>query len=201
MPGKKPKRTTAGVDSSGMSAVARAHYERYIRWLKDDMSDISATPLVILVWGPGESGGDLFAKRVQIKEMLLKQGDVALFSEELDEVCKGFAGSARAKELIQAHRADFIVVIYASPGSIAEVHDFGGFLKALGSKMLVFADSRHTEGYGYSGLLSELKAEFNNVQTYKYPEDIHECHLMAAVDEKLAKLRLAKWWADQLRGA
>ncbi|MDQ6759598.1 MAG: hypothetical protein M3Z32_07005 [Acidobacteriota bacterium] len=201
MPEKKRKPDQLGWDSTGMSPLARAHYEKYIRWLKDDMSDISATPLVVLVWGPGESGGDLFVKRGQIKDMLIKHGDVALFSEHLDEVCSGFAGSARAKELIQAHRADFIVVIYGSPGSIAEVHDFGGFLKVLGSKMLVFVDSRHTEGYGYSGLLSELKAEFNNVQTYKYPEDIHECHLMGDVDKKLAKLRLAKWWAGQLRGA
>jgi hypothetical protein len=103
--------------------------------------------------------------------------------------------SARAKELIQAHRADFIIVLYSSPGSIAEVHDFGGFLKELGSKMLVFVDSRHVKGYGYSGLLSELKADFNNVHEFTYPEDITECHLMGAVDDKLGRLRTAKWWA------
>src|SRR5262249_30769992 len=99
---------------------------------------------------------------------------------------------------IQAHRADFIVVLYSSPGSIAEVHDFGGFLKVLGSKMLVFVDSRYIHGYGYSGLLTELKADFNNVHEYQYPEDITECHLMGVVDEKLGRLRIAKWWAAQV---
>ncbi len=112
-------------------------------------------------------------------------------------MCSGFAGSARAKELIQAHRADFIVVLYSSPGSIAEVHDFGALLKILGTKMMVFVDSRHTQGYGYSRLLSELKAEFANVNHYTHPEDITVCHLMAAVDKKLGRLRIAKWWAAQ----
>ena len=118
MKGKKRKSDQLGWDSTGMSPLARAHYEKYIRWLKDDMPDIDATPLVVLVWGPGKSGGDLFIKRGQIRDMLLKHGDVALFSEDLDEVCSGFSGSARAKELIQAHRADFIIVIYGSPGAI-----------------------------------------------------------------------------------
>lgn len=194
---RKPKPKKPVWDSAGMSPQAKAHFDKYVRWIKDDMSDIETTPLVILVWGPGESGGDIFQKRVQIRQMLRERGDVALFSEELDEACKGFAGSSRAKELIQAHRADFIIVLYSSPGSIAEVHDFGGFLKVLGTKMLVFVDSRHINGYGYTGLLSELKAEFNNVHHYKYPEDIAECHLMAAVDEKLGRLRIAKWWAAQ----
>jgi hypothetical protein len=195
MPDKRPKPKKATWDSTGMSPAAQAHYKKYVRWLKDDMSDIEATPLVVLVWGPGESGGDLFKKRLQIRDELREHGDVALFSEELDKVCTDFTGSARAKELIQAHRADFLVVLYSSPGSIAEVHDFGGFLKILGSKMLVFVDSRHVSGYGYSGLLSELKADFNNVHEFKYPEDITECHLMGAVDEKLGRLRIAKWWA------
>src|SRR5882724_7033568 len=102
MPGKK-RSTKPSWGSTGMSPAAKAHYEKYVRWLKDDMSDIEATPLVVLVWGPGESGGDLFKKRQQIRDELREHGDVALFSEELEEVCSGFAGSARAKELIQAH--------------------------------------------------------------------------------------------------
>jgi len=198
MPEKKRKPQQLAWDSTGMSPLAQVQFEKYKRWLKEDMSAIQATPLVVLVWGPGRSGGDLFKKRLQIRDMLRQHGDVALFSEELDEVCKGYAASARGKELVQANRADFIVVIYGSPGSIAEVHDFGGFLDVLGSKMLVCIDSRYSDGYGYSGLLTELESRFKNVHKYTYPADIHECHLMSAVDERLKKLRLGKWWAVRL---
>jgi hypothetical protein len=149
--------------------------------------------------GPGPAGADLFQKRQQIRGLLRLRGDAAFFSEELDVAYSDFSASARARELLQAHGADFLVVLYSSPGAIAEVHDFGGFLYELGSKMLVFIDSRHVSGYGYTGLLSELKARFNNVQTFEYPKDIVECHLTGAVEERLKSLRLAKWWASRLR--
>lgn len=67
---RKPKPEKPTWDSTGMSPQAKAHFDKYVRWIKDDMSDIQTTPLVILVWGPGESGGDLFQKRVQIRNML-----------------------------------------------------------------------------------------------------------------------------------
>ena len=51
--------------------------------------------------------------------------------------------------------------------------------------MLVFIDSRHVSGYGYTGLLGELKETFNNVQTFEYPKDIDECHLTGAVEKRL----------------
>jgi hypothetical protein len=184
-------------EKSEMGPRAKLLYERYVQSISEDYSEIDLTPLVVLVWGPGPCGGVLFEKRKQIRGMLVAQGDVALFSEELDETCRNFAGSARAKELVQANRADFIVVLYSSPGSVAEVHDFGQFMNVLGTKMLIFIDSDNVAGYGYSGLLSELQTALNNVCTYRYPEDIRDCHLVGAVNERLAKLRIAKWWAAQ----
>src|SRR5262249_50911171 len=145
MPKKQSKIKTKrpNWDSVGMSPRAQEQYKRYIRSIQDDIVEIEETSLVVLIWGPGPSGADLHDKRIQIRGMLRERGDVALFSEELDMVCRDFKASARAKELVQANRADFIVVLYSSPGSIAEVHDFAHFTQQLGSKMLVFIDSRH----------------------------------------------------------
>lgn len=106
-----------------------------------------------------------------------------------------FSASLRIRELLQARRADFIVTLYSSPGSIAEVHDIAA---VLGTKMLIFVDSRHREGYGGSGLLLELKRKYNNVEEFDYPKDIHECHLMGHLEEKLLELRHAKWWANAM---
>jgi len=69
--------------------------------------------------------------------------------------------SAKARELLQAIAADFIVILQGSPGSIAEVHDFAGFIREIGSKMLIFIDERAQEGYSDTGALHELKTLYN----------------------------------------
>lgn len=77
-----------------MSPQALEHYNAFMRALKDDFVKIEATPLVILVWGPGpEAGGDLFRKREEIRGRLRLKGDVALFSEELESACRVFGVS------------------------------------------------------------------------------------------------------------
>ncbi|MCI0478758.1 MAG: hypothetical protein L0Y55_21145, partial [Anaerolineales bacterium] len=38
---------------------------------------VQQTPLVILVWGPGASAGDLYQKRVQIRDELRRRGHAA----------------------------------------------------------------------------------------------------------------------------
>jgi hypothetical protein len=186
-----------------MSPKAREHYAKYLSWLEDRRREVDSTPLIVLVWGPGADGRDLnqtklYQKRLQIRDILRERGHAAAFSEDIDAKCRDFSASSRARELLQAHGADFIIVIYGSPGSIAETHDFGGFLDELGSKMFVFIDSRYVSGYGYTGLLSDLKVRFNNVHTYEYPKDIDDCHLATAVEERLANLQWAKWWLNRL---
>jgi hypothetical protein len=148
----------------------------------------------VLIWGPGPKGGALFRKRCEIREALRMKGHAAVFSEELESEFRGFDASIKARELLQACAADFITVIYGSPGAVAEVHDFGGFARELGSKMLIFVDSDHRSGYGYSGLLSELSTKFNNVRIFRYPNDVLKCNLLGAVEASIEDLRLAKWW-------
>jgi hypothetical protein len=163
-------------------------------------SKAESEPLSVLIWGPGESGGDLYEKRCSIRALLLEQGYAAVFSEEVDSELPARPGmSSKIRELLQAVAADFVVVFQSSPGSIAEVHDFANVLNGMGAKMLVFIDSRYTTGYSYTGALQELATLYKNVEPYKYPEDIVECHLSSAVTSRLRVLRWAKWHMELSR--
>jgi hypothetical protein len=147
---------------------------------------------MILVWGPGPNGGKLYEKRVQIRNQLRKLGHAALFSEEIDSI-SNMNIPPDVRELQQATLADFLVVLQASPGSTAEVHDFGRFLQ-LGDKMLIFIDEHHIHGYSYTGLLTTLSGLFNNVVAFKHPEDVEQCFLLGKVLERVRLLQFAKVW-------
>jgi len=185
-PGSEPKLE--------MSARAREYFEKsFLVRYRELQREVESTPLVVLIWGPGAGGGDLYQKRMQIRDELMTQGYAAVFSEDIDTQCGDLNMSSKARELLQAYAADFIVIIHSSPGAIAETHDFAGFLQDLGRKLLVFIDSRHVDGYSYTGALFELRAAYNNVRTYVYPEDISQCHLLSSVESRLHVLRWAKW--------
>lgn len=196
---------SAPIDSTGsvsdwerteMSPEAREYYEKtFLRGYKEMQEKVAKTPLAVLIWGPGSAGGDLYEKRVQIRGVLRQAGYAAFFSEEVADEGPAVLTSSKALELIQALVADFIIVIIGSPGSVAEAHDFAGFLHDIGTKMLLFIDSRYIGGYSYKGALSDLKTLYNNVHTYEYPRDIRECFLLGGVQERLRVLRTAKWQA------
>jgi hypothetical protein len=154
---------------------------------------VKQTPLVILVWGPGASAGDLYQKRLQIRDELRRRGHAAVFSEELEGGAPDSL-SQKGIEFLQAQAADLIVVMQASYGSVAEVHDFAEH-RVVNFKMLIFIDEKATDGYSYRGALAELKALYNNVETYKYPEDIVQCNLLKKVVEKVNVLQMVKYRA------
>ena len=154
---------------------------------------VQQTPLAILVWGPGASAGDLYQKRLQIRDELRRRGHAAFFSEDLEGTAPDSL-SQKGIEFLQAQAADLIVVMQASYGSVAEVHDFAEH-RVINFKMLIFIDEKATDGYSYRGALAELKALYNNVETYKYPEDIVQCHLLTKVLEKVNVLQMVKYRA------
>ncbi len=156
-------------------------------------NSVKQTPLAILVWGPGASAGDLYQKRLQIRDELRRRGHAAFFSEELEGNSPDSL-SQKGIEFLQAQAADLIVVMQASYGSVAEVHDFAEH-RVINFKMLIFIDEKATDGYSYRGALAELKTLYNNVETYKYPEDIVQCHLLTKVIEKVNVLQMVKYRA------
>ena len=189
MPSAKAERNWA---DRPMSPEASDYFQNtFLRKCRELEEKVAKTPLAVLVWGPGPAGGSLYAKRRQIRAKLREMGLAAAFSEEIET---GSGGSAKQDELIQAMAADFIVILQSSPGSIAELHDFCGFLE-IARKMLVFIDQHAIGGYSYTGALAEMKTLFNNVETFTSPEDIDQCHLLANVIQKVRILRFARWRA------
>jgi hypothetical protein len=186
----EPERPDWG--SLPMSPEARELYESiFIPSIERYAKQIERTPLSILVWGPAQGGGKLYDKRLQIRGELRKRGMAAVFSEEICPV--GAPVSLKETEMLQAMAADFIIIIQGSPGSIGEAHDFSNFLLTIGRKMLIFIDERYKGGYSFQGALQELNALYGNVETFSFPKDIDECHLLGSVLKKVHVLQVAKW--------
>jgi hypothetical protein len=169
---------------SQLSPRAQEYFNSIFKPKYDSLQEaVRQTPLAILVWGPGTSAGDLYQKRVQIRDELRRRGHAAFFSEELAGMSP-ISLSQKGIEFLQAQAAAFIVVMQASYGSVAEVHDFAEH-RVINYKLLIFIDEQAVDGYSYQGALTELKTLYNNVETYKYPEDIAQCHLLTKVIEKV----------------
>jgi hypothetical protein len=182
----------AGISPAALSPRAKKYFDQVFKPRYEALTkEVQQTPLMILVWGPGESQRDLYRKRLQIRDRLRELGHAAFFSEEL-ETSAPATMSQKGIEFLQAQAADFIVIMQASYGSIAEVHDFASF-RVINFKMLIFIDEKAQDGYSYRGALTELKTLYNNVETYKYPEDVTQCRLLAKVLEKVAVLQTVKY--------
>ena len=182
------------LDPVPLSPRAREYYERTFKPRLDAMqTDVAQMPLTILVWGPGQSNPELYAKRVQIRDELRQRGHAAFFSEDLAEQ-RPVNYSQKAIEFLEASAADMVVVLQVSYGSVAEVHDFADY-RVINSKMLIFISDQATDGYSYQGALNELKTLYNNVDTFHPPDDITSCRLKTLVLEKVSLLQLLKWRA------
>ena len=182
----------ASVSPVPLSPRAQAHFNAvFAPAMQRLQKQVEETPLAILVWGPGASAGDLYAKRAQIRDELRRHGHAAFFSEDLEGMTPT-APSQKGIEFLQAQASDLIVVMQASYGSVAEVHDFASF-RVINFKMMIFIDEKATDGYSYRGALTELKTLYGNVETYKYPDDITQCHLLTKVLGKVSVMQMVKY--------
>lgn len=182
------------LDNVPLSPSARDYYERIFKPRLNKMkSEITATPLAILVWGPGPNNPLLYAKRMQIRDELRNRGHAAFFSEDLSAE-RPTDYSQKAIEFLEARVADLVVVLQVSYGSIAEVHDFADD-RVINAKMLIFISQSATDGYIYQGALSELKTLYGNIVTFNEPDDIVTCRLKTLVIEKVAVMQVLKWRA------
>jgi hypothetical protein len=182
-----------------MTPRARQRYDRFLAQYRRYLKKVQEFPLALLVWGPGPSGGDLYRKRLEIRAQLRDRGFAAVFSEEVERDCPVPDMSLRVKELLQLCSADLVVVIQASFGSVAEVHDFASLGQAIGGKLMIFIDSTVVGGYSSLGALRELGLQFGNVHYFEYPKDVVECHLSRKVIERAEALRHAAWQRKNLK--
>lgn len=116
------------------------------------LSEIKKLPISILIWGPSPTSESAIGQiRKLLREKLRKDGNLAMFSEELcDEDC-GF--SIRLQQLVQAEQYDLIISIPETPGAIGEIHDFASDTR-INNKILIFANKKYATGYSVSSLES-----------------------------------------------
>ena len=76
-------------------------------------------------------------------------GHAAFFSEELCDPTAPY--SVRIQQLAQAQKFDLVVSVPATPGAIAEVHDFAADRRVT-AKVVVFLNQEHANGYSSQSL-------------------------------------------------
>lgn len=155
--------------------------------------------LNILVFGPqvkviseNTRTGDLQRKRIEIRGELEKLGHHVKYAEDLvDPDIPGEMGNPFIQELMIMNDYDLIVTLVDSPGSITEATAIA-MRPDLARKASLFVDSDHREGLVAQtcNFAEYLGADF---QTYSYPEDLTECHLLGFVKDKVNKLQIIKY--------
>jgi len=168
----------------------RYHEEVFLPRINSFRSKIESTPLAVLVWGPGEADPLLYDQRVAIVNTLRETQIDAEMSETL--VSSRGNWSVSDHEFMQALASDLIVILCASPGSIAELAGFSTYPE-IASKMVVFLDQKHSKSYVANGPATTA-AVFGTVFYYDAPDDLISGRLSDNVISVVRKHQLAAWY-------
>ena len=155
--------------------------------------------LKILVFGPQvhtpspqERTAKLQAKRIDIRARLEADGHFVRYAEDLvDPMLGDPAGNAFFQEILIMGEYDLIVTIVDSPGSIVEATTIS-LNPRLAQKASLFLDSEYVQGLVGAACRNaeDIGAHF---QTYEYPQDLDECHLLGHVITRVRKIQKIKY--------
>jgi hypothetical protein len=111
------------VPDTPLSREAQAFFERLGPKIDLGLQEVQRVPVSVLLWGPAvDSTHPLAPLRPRLRATLREQGHLAVTSEELTQEESGV--SVRVQEFIHAQSFDLVVCIPATPGALAEAHDF-----------------------------------------------------------------------------
>ncbi len=149
--------------------------------------------LKILIFGPGISGGDLYAKRCEIRMKLKELNHDADFPEEIinkeDMNLRGL--NVKVAEEILIEEYDYIINLMVSPGAIGEAHDFAGNRK-FAVKMMICVDQNHRNGYSAQGILQIFEGLNGKLDWFDGERDIIECHLSTRIIDQVKRVAACK---------
>jgi hypothetical protein len=151
------------------------------------VAKVKKIPLRILVWGPSSaSSSPVAVKRVQIRDTLLAEGFVAMFSEIWATAEPGL--SQKTNELTQALSAHLIIILIEdSPGALGEMHDFSSHQDIV-RIMFVMCPRRYESGYSAQGAGRVLDLAYGNVYWYE-DNEIVDCKVLTRALERANALR------------
>lgn len=155
--------------------------------------------LKILVFGPQvktlsdhERTRNLQLKRKQIREELEIVGHYVQYAEDLvDPDLPGQLCNVFLQEIVLMNEYDLIVTLVDSPGSICEATAIA-MRPSLAQKASLFVDFEYSEGL-VAKACDSAKQCGADYRTYKYPEDLIDCHLLGFVKEKIKNVQIVKY--------
>src|SRR5207237_6179313 len=115
------------------------------RRIDDALARISRTPISTLIWGPAPTAASAIARaRLALRDALVADGHLARFSEDLIDTSRPHSILAQQVAHVEAH--DVVFSLPASPGSIAEIHDFAR-MPGVSHKIITFINREWNDGY------------------------------------------------------
>ncbi len=159
---------------------------------------ITAIKLNILVFGPqvkvlstDQRTLNLQNKRIQIRQELENLGHNVKYAEDVvDPNLPSPQNNAFLQEIVIMAEFDIIFNIVDSPGSITELALIAS-KPTLSQKASLFLDSQFTGGLPASACEAAkfLGADYN---TYNYPTDLVDCHLLTFILARVSKAQFVK---------
>ncbi len=155
------------------------------------------TKLEILIFGPAVTPtsadaltASLQEKRRQIKETLVSDGHSARFGEDVvDPSLSGVLSDPLTQEIVAMRAADLILVLVLSPGSIAEATVISTQRDLCGKAVFYCLDDHQ---HGLVARRLQAVTAFGATHYLMSRNDIAECHLLAAIHEKVKDIRIGK---------
>jgi len=149
------------------------------------------TPLVVLMWGPS---GDWYRQRLEIRDALIERGHQVAFREDLG-IPSGLV-PPRAVDLIPGYSTDVAIVVQSSYAAIGEVQHFAEF-RVVESRMLIFVDDAAKDRRSYLPSIAQLQLLYNNVETFRSPEEIVKGKVLQMVLDKTAVFQMVKYLSQR----
>lgn len=177
-----------------ISPRAKAHYERVFEPKFNALNQaIHQVPLVILLWGPGSAMKELYEVRLALADELKRRGHAVFLGEDLKSA-PTHSASLQGIDILPSHDVDLIVAMQPAYGVIANEQSFIEHY-VVDAKMLVLVDQAARDAYAYRNSITELKTLYDNVDTYRFTEDIVQHGLIERVLDKVERLQVVKYRA------
>jgi hypothetical protein len=173
-----------------LTPAATKERERFLAARNALLAQAKATPLSILVWGPGpRTDSPVATKRQEIREELLRRGFNAMFSEEIPSDSRDI--SMKSKEFAEARTAHLVIILVEdSAGAIAEAHDFCEH-PDIAPNLMVFIPLSYKQGYSAQGAMKDLADAYGGVFWYS-EADLSGCEVCTLAIRRAEARRLIK---------
>ena len=183
------KKRNRSILSEPKTEAARQARRDFGRRVEEQLKQEGQLALSILVWGMSpDRDAPIAKKRKDIGERLIEDGHNAMFSEDLTNLGSALNLSEASRELAQAQKADFIIVLVeGSPGALAEVCDFC-VRPDIAHKVYIMAPHSYGAGYPGKGDLRDLDEGYGGVYWYK-EQDIADCNLLTQACKRVQARR------------